>query len=83
MSMPLVGVYLMSVCLTGMHLMGVYLVGVHLMGMHLMGVHLVSVHLIGMHLKGLHLSYELYELYNCSQLKNHVALVVLEFFILR
>src|ERR1700722_10203632 len=29
-----------------------------------------------MHLKGLHLSYELYEVYNCSLLKNHVALVV-------
>ena len=39
------------------------------MGVHLMGVHLVGVHLIGMHLRGLHLSYELYELHNCSLLK--------------
>jgi hypothetical protein len=50
------------------HLMGMHLMGVHLMGVHLMGVHL-------MHLKGLHLSYELYELCNCSLLKDHVALV--------
>ena len=56
-----------------MYLIGVYLIGVHLIGMYLRGVHLM-----GVHFKGLHLSYELYELCNCSITEDHVALVVVE-----
>jgi len=42
----------------------VYLIDMHLISVHLRGVQVIDVHLIG-----LNLSYELYELYNCSLLK--------------
>jgi hypothetical protein len=44
----LVGVYLMSVHLTGVHhLIGVYFMGMHLTGVYVMGVHLMSVYFMG------------------------------------
>jgi hypothetical protein len=44
------GVYHISVHLTGVHLTGVYLMGVHLIGVYLMGIHLTDVYFMDVYM---------------------------------
>ena len=43
------------------------------MNIHIIGVYFIDMHLTGVYLMDMHLSYELYEVYNCSLLKDHVG----------